>query len=271
MHITHFVRNGELNTAYHEAGAGEPLLLIHGFTGSKLDFHDELGGLADLRRLIAFDQRGHGETSNQRPYTLDVLVADLFGLLDVLEIDRCDLLGHSMGGMVALRAVLERPERFRSLILMDTSAAPLTLWPSSARQQMVTLVRERGCTALLDAMRQADPTASQQRGIDRLGEAEHWRRITVKLEQLDPEAFADLGDALADCPSLTGRLGEIGCPTSVLVGEQDAPFIAPSRTLAEGIPGAGLVIVPAAGHSPQYENEPAWRDAVRDHLERGHR
>jgi pimeloyl-ACP methyl ester carboxylesterase len=268
MQTSHFVRNGELTTAYQEAGDGAPFVLLHGFTGSKLDFQDQLTAFAALRRTIAYDQRGHGETSNQQPYTFDALVDDLIGLLDVLDIPQCDLLGHSLGGMVAMRAALAHPGRFRSLILMDTAPAPLELWPRRARRKLAKVVTRHGFTSLLDGMRQATPTPGQQRGIDHLGEAEHWRRIAVKLEQMDPQAFVDLSDALSTYPPLVDRLAEIRCPTTVIVGELDAPFLEPSRLMANTIVDATLTTVPLAEHSPQYENEPAWCKAVRDHLQR---
>ncbi|MEQ8858621.1 MAG: alpha/beta hydrolase [Pseudomonadales bacterium] len=268
MQTSHFVQNGETIMAFTEAGEGPALLLVHGFTGSKLDFQNQLPWFADLRRVIAYDQRGHGETSNQRPYTLPAMVDDLVGLLDVLDIQRCDLLGHSLGGMVALRAVLAHPDRFRSLILMDTAPAPLGLWTRRARRALTKLVKREGCEALLEQSRQATPSPAQQRGIDYLGSEEHWRRISVKLQQMDPVAFVELMTELSDHDSVAGRLGEIRCPATVIVGEHDAPFLAPSAVLAEGIDGARLMTIEGADHAPQYENADVWRQAVREHLQR---
>lgn len=266
MLISHFVANGPLSTAYHEAGSGPPFVLVHGLTGSKLDFHDQIEGFAGDRRVIAYDQRGHGESTNHRPYDFDTLTEDLLRLLDVLDIQQCDLLGHSLGGMVAMRAVLSAPDRFRSLILMDTAASSLPDPLAQSRQRLNALVLEQGCTALLPRMREGRPGPAQQRGIDLLGEDEHWRRIEVKLEQMDAEAFVELGTLLRDQPPLSGRLETIRCVTTVLVGEHDTPFVAPSAALAQAIPSARLVTIAGAAHSPQYENADAWRSAVEDHL-----
>ena len=266
MHITHFVRNGPLTTGYQEVGSGHPFVLVHGYTGSKLDFQDQLEWFADLRRVIAYDQRGHGESSNQQPYDYDVLVEDLLRLLDVLAIDRCDLLGHSLGGMVAMRAVLAAPERFSSLILMDTAADSLPAMPERVREKLDALVAEHGCAALLDRARDSQPTPAQQRGIDYLGEAEHWRRLSVKLQQMDPVAFRELGPLLRHQPPLLDRVQAIACPATVLVGEHDTAFLEPSADIAARLPRARLVTIPHAAHSPQYENADAWRAAVREHL-----
>ena len=268
MHITNFIANGAIQTAFHETGKGEPFVLVHGFTGSKLDFHDQLEWFDDLRRIIAYDQRGHGESSNAGPYHFAQLVLDLIGFLDQIDVERCDLLGHSLGGMIAMRAVLEHPDRFRSLILMDTSAEPMEMGPNNIREKLNRVVTEQGGQALLDMMRTQPPSRAQQRGVDYLGEAEHWQRISVKLSQLDPESFVALGDEVSGQAAVTDLLSKITCPTTVLVGEQDIPFVEPSKNLASAIPNAQLVSIPYAGHSPQYENADAWREAVRAHLTR---
>src|SRR4030095_15713287 len=102
-----------------EKGSGEPpLLLVHGFTGSVLDWADVLPSLAEQRRVIAYDHRGHGDSPNTGElgtYTIDQLVADLEDLVDDRGLASFHLLGHSMGGVVALRFVLAHAERVRSL------------------------------------------------------------------------------------------------------------------------------------------------------------
>ena len=110
--------------------------------------------------------------------------------------------------------------------------------------------------------------APAQRGIDYLGESEHWRRIRVKLAQMDPEAFVALGNELRNHCSIVDELSTVTCPTTIVFGEKDLPFIEPSKQLALAIPDAELVCIPLAGHCPQYENADAWRDAVRAHLTR---
>ena len=111
---------------YEDVGAGErPLVLVHGLTGFRDDFRERLPALAELGRTIIYDHRGHGDSANTgdaATYTFDQLVADLGALLDARGVGACDLLGHSMGGMVALRFALAQPRRVASLILMDTAA-----------------------------------------------------------------------------------------------------------------------------------------------------
>ena len=95
-----------------------------------------------------------------------------------------------------------------------------------------------------------------------------WDRIEAKLLQMDPEAFAGLGQALSQQESLLARLGEIRCPTTVIVGARDEPFLKPARELVEGIPGALLAEIPDSPHSPQLEHPAAWSRAIHAHLDR---
>ncbi len=267
------VQVGSLDVAYAEAGSGEPpLVLVHGFTGSRDDFADLLPALGRLQRTLTPDNRGHGGTTNPgEGYTLEQLRDDLLGFLDALDIARCDLLGHSLGGMVALRLALEAPARLRSLILMDTAPGPIGTMPRPILEAGARIAREHGMAALAAGMRASPPfarSAAAKRAAEEMGEERYWSRIEAKLLAMDPEAFAQLSVVLADQDPVTARLGEISCPTLVVVGEEDHPFLEPSRTLAEAIPDAELRVIRGAAHSPQMENPTAWLEALRHHLAR---
>ncbi|HEY2854708.1 MAG TPA: alpha/beta hydrolase [Gemmatimonadaceae bacterium] len=112
-----------------EAGRkiGTPLILIHGWGACVYTFRYQLRDLeASGRRLIAFDQRGHGLSDkpvSRGSYATNALVEDLRELMDALQIDRADLLGHSLGGGVALHFTLAHRARVRRLVL----AAPIGL------------------------------------------------------------------------------------------------------------------------------------------------
>jgi pimeloyl-ACP methyl ester carboxylesterase len=251
-------------------------VLVHGYTGSRDDFREHVPELARLGRTIALDQRGHGGTTNSgraADYTWDGLVADLLGAFDALGIERADLLGHSLGGMVTLRFTLAHPERVASLILMDTSPRPLpTRFNEEARAALLERARTEGMPALVKTLREWGarmPTPpSMLRARERMGEDVFWERIERKLLAMDPVAWDQLARTIADHGSAVDRLGEIRCPTLVLVGAEDAPFLAPSDELERGIAGAQRVTIPDAAHSPQLENPARWFEAIRGHLER---
>jgi pimeloyl-ACP methyl ester carboxylesterase len=243
-------------------GEGFPLVLVHGFTGSSLDWADVVEPLTRDRQVITLDHRGHGESPNTgdaATYTFDQLVADFSRLVDRLGLDHFDLLGHSMGGIVAMRYALARPERLRSLILMDT-AADAQARPPDMMRAGIELVRTKGTDAIFDVIQ---PFLGTGERADVLR-----ARLRTKLGQMDPVAFVELGEELLTYPSMVEQLATLEIPTTVIVGEHDAALRPAADELAATIAGAVLVVVPDAAHSPQDENRVAWLAAVCDHLAR---
>lgn len=260
---------------YEDVGSGDrPLLLSHGLTGFRDDFRDQLGALAGLGRTIIYDHRGHGESANTgdaASYSFAQLTDDLRVLLETLDVARCDLLGHSMGGMVALRFALAHPERVASLLLMDTAARVPDRMPRAAYAAAGSIALSDGMetlAALLRARAADEPSrpAAERRLEQEWGER-FWERRHRRLTAMDPLAFNALVLELVDHAPITDRLGEIRCPTTVIVGSEDVGFLVPSAELVEAIPGARLVTIPDAAHSPQIENPSAWLAAIRGHLE----
>ena len=267
-----------IEIAYEEHGSGtRPFVLLHGFTGSRRDFAPRVAELAALGRVVLPDLRGHGESTNTgdaNGYTFDQLARDLLGFLDALGIERCDLLGHSMGGMVALRAALSWQERFASLVLMDTSARVPDDLARGPIELAARVAREAGMTQLATILRarSSSPEAGRT-DADRRLEAEWGDRYWTEwrfpnYHAMDPHAFGALGAAIFDQVPLAARLAEIQCPTLVMVGSGDTSFLAAADELVRDIPCARLALIPEAGHQPQLENPAAWLAALGDHLAR---
>ena len=263
-----------LEVAYHHYGPreGRPFVLIHGFTGSSDDWREHLPALGELGATLAPDLRGHGDTTNLgdvSAYTLDALVDDLTGMLDALGIERCDLLGHSMGGMLTLRFALAHPERLHSLVLMDTADVGLQMAPPEQFAKLLGIVEAGGTEALLGVIKggRAEPAPAQAAYEERVGPERAWARVEAKLRAMDPLAFIGFARAIQEQASIRDELGAISCPTLVMVGEQDAPFLAHAQAMAERIPSAHKVVIPDAAHSPQLENPAPWLAAIRAHLE----
>ncbi len=266
------VRVGELEIEYDEVGAGDrAFVLLHGFTGSRDDFADVLENIGQLGRTLVPDLRGHGGTTNPgRGYGLDQMSADLAGFLDAVGLSKCDLLGHSLGGMIALHFVLAHPERVQSLILMDTSDqshGTMPGWLHRAIKFATRRIPMRWHWQVLRASRRELPEPVHRAALE-MGMERYWARIRTKLEAMDPVAFDQLLGEIMKREPVTERLGEIRCPTLVMVGQEDTAFLGPSRRMAETIPDAKLVIFEKAHHSPQIESPKEWLLAVQEHLER---
>jgi pimeloyl-ACP methyl ester carboxylesterase len=267
----------DIEIEWERIGSGDrPLVLVHGFTGSRDDWADVLPTLAEIGPTVVLDQRGHGgstHTGTADGYSLEQLALDLDRFLDAIGIASCDLLGHSMGGMVCLRFTLAHPERVASLVLMDTSPIPVSSASRKLLERGGRIALEHGMPSLFEAMRThmiRDPErpAAARRAEERMGPTRYWARVRARIEAMDPRAYAELGRRLADQNGVEDRLGEIRCPTTVLVGSEDADFLAPSLRLEEGIRGARRVEIPDAAHSPQIENTEPWLEAIRGHLAR---
>jgi pimeloyl-ACP methyl ester carboxylesterase len=239
---------------------GPPLVLVHGFTGSDVDWLDVQGPLADAgrRRVVSYTHRGHGLSGHDEPYTLAEMVADLEVVVDELGLAPMHLLGHSMGGAVALRYALAHPDHLASLVLMDTSAGAfggLGSWTD----QLAPAVEAQGMAPIVELM---------QRFAANL-RPEIAERVEHKVSRMDPKAFLGFARALQSAEPLVDRLGELAVPgrtVTVLVGENDGPLVDAARVLHEGIPGSHLEVVADAGHSPQEDQPEAWLAALERHL-----
>jgi len=164
-----------------------------------------------------------------------------------------------MGGIVAQRFALRQPTRLRSLVLMDTGGRPSPEGPSSdVMRAGIELARTQGSMAVFDQIATFlgdGPETEELRG--------HMRR---NFECLDPVAFVALGEELLTYRSALDDLRGLDVVTTVLVGQHDDRLRDASDDLAAAIPGAVLVVIPDAAHSPQFENLQAWLDAVEAHL-----
>ena len=120
-----FVRVGEQLVHIEQAGAGEPVVLLHGFGGSTYSWREVMPALARSYRVVAIDLNGFGYT--QRPksresYTREGQGKLVLAVLDALGIERAHIFGHSYGGGLTLYLASRHPERFRSMVLVDSSA-----------------------------------------------------------------------------------------------------------------------------------------------------
>jgi pimeloyl-ACP methyl ester carboxylesterase len=269
------VRAGDVALEVAEGGAGDRhLLLVHGFTGAKEDFTDVVDRLADGGwHVVAPDLRGHGSSDHpsvEEAYDLELFADDLWALADTLGWKRLVLLGHSMGGMVAQVAALRHPERLEALVLMDTSCGAPEGIDGSLLDLGVAVVREHGMATLHELQSARDDAevlatpASLRLLAERPGWAEFERR---KFLASAPEMWAAMAPKMLSQSDRIDALAALRLPVLVIVGEQDRPFLGPSERMAKAIPGARLVVVPDAGHSPQFENPDAWWDALTGFLE----
>lgn len=110
-----------INICYEMRGEGRPIFLVHGFGSKKESFMAQIPALSEKFRVIAFDSRGAGKSDRPNfPYTMEMFVDDIKGLMDYLMIEKTHLIGLSLGGMIAQNFVLKYPKRVQKLVLINT-------------------------------------------------------------------------------------------------------------------------------------------------------
>src|SRR6266545_338003 len=231
--------------------AGEPVLLIQGVGVHGDGWTPQTGALASRFRCITFDNRGMGHSQPAGGVvTVEQMADDALAILDAEKVEAAHVVGHSLGGLVALRLALEARSRVRSLTLMCTfadgkAAAPLTLrmmWLGMRTRVGTRRMRRRGFLRLVmpaDALAGVDTDAMAEKLAPLFGH---------DLGEQPPVVNAQLS-AMRKY-SAAARLGELaGLPALVLSGAHD-PISPPkvSEALAKGIPGARHVAFADASH-----------------------
>lgn len=263
------VRVNGIDLAYTRAGAGPPIVLVHGFACGRRMWARQVRDLARDHAVLVYDQRGHGLSDapvEPEAYSPGHLGRDLAGLLDALGIGRCHVVGFSLGGGPALGLALAQPGRVASLTLADVGAgseSPMLL--SSAARRWGMVGRGQGQAALVDELMRSEFFKSYA-GRD----ARSRRHMRALLASTPLEgALNTLTEVLAKRTSLfrmTGALRRVAVPTLVLRGGGDQLCRASSRLLAGTIPGAREVVLPGAGHMAPLEAPDAFAQALRNHI-----
>jgi len=264
--VPHANVNG-IEIHYRETGEGFPIVFIHGYTGNSRNWPLTVPALREQFRTISMDLRGHGLSAKPtRPedYKLALMANDVRGLLEQLGVHECYLVGHSMGGGVAMRLIVSHPELFRALVLVDTSASPQDSSRTDMRTALLKIAREEGLEAAFEAQLRIDPGASEIRSNPEAIEV--WRQQFLMTSL---EAYLYCAAAMAERESsFLEDLRRIAVSALIVCGERDAPFLDPSRQMHETIPGSELVIIPGAGHSPQFETPAEFNRVLREFLSR---
>jgi 3-oxoadipate enol-lactonase len=244
---------------------GTPVVFIHGFPFSREMWTPQVEAVRSSCYAVTYDVRGHGGSDvGDGQYSVEYFVDDLIALLDHLKISRAVLVGLSMGGYIALRAVERHPERVRGLVLCDTRSEADGNEGKIKRAQQAQLVRADGMKKFADAFLAGVFYAKTfERSPDTVAMI---RRIILASS---PTAVAGTLLALAARTDSTPALFAIRVPSLILVGQHDAltPPSA-SHAMKEKIPGAELHVLPKAAHLSNLENAALFNDYLTEFLAR---
>ena len=242
-----------------EGASDKPAVVLLNSIGTDMSLWDRCGPLLQSDfRLLRIDTRGHGASdAPANDYSLPMLAGDVVSVMDAAGIDKAAIAGVSLGGMVAMELALTHPGRVARLALICTSAT----MERSVWVERIKAVREGGTAAIAEAAlgRFFSPAfAATHPGI-----VESTKRALVSMPR---DGYAGAGAAIRDM-DLAGRLGQIGVPTLVVVGERDVstPYAGHGEHLVSGTAGATLARIDSA-HLPPLEAPGPLAAALRGFL-----
>ena len=221
-----------LHLYYETYGSGAPLVLLHGgMLTIDLNFASLIPTLAQTHTVIGVEMQGHGRTANiDREITYANLATDIVALLDHLGIERAAVLGHSMGGGVALELAVNHPDRVSAIVPISASVSkdgmhPDLLDPSTFETSSI--------------MPTAQDFADFKGAYERLSpHPEQFDAFLMSLSGMDSD-FAGWTDE---------QLAAISCPVLIVQGDTDFTVIAHAGVMLAKIPGSALAVVPATTH-----------------------
>jgi pimeloyl-ACP methyl ester carboxylesterase len=231
-----------------------PVVLIHGSGVSARYWRDQLEGLADVTRTVAVDLPGHGQSDPVPDPSLEAYAEAVGGLIRALGLGPSIVVGHSLGGAVALTLAARRPELVRALVLL-ASCAKLPPWNAAIEQFF---------TALPGPVRRLVFFASAKRLLFSPGAPPHAVRLALdeirdcRLETLRRDI------AVARTMDVRDRAAAVKVPTLVIAGSRDA--ITPpalSIALGEAIPQARVAVLDGVGHMVHLEAPGRVNDEIR--------
>lgn len=249
-------------------GAGFPLVLLHGFTGSVQAWDGIRAELAEHARLILVDLIGHGLSAappDTERYTLDWSARDLAALLDVLQIERTDVLGYSLGGRVALHFAAHWPHRVRRLILESASPGIEDPAERARRIQSDDALAERILRHGIPAFVAEWEAQSLLALAPHVGDGVRTRQHALRLQNR-PLGLANSlrGMGAGQQAPLWSRLPELSLPVQLVAGAHDSRYSAIGQRMRTLLPHAKLEVVDAAGHTVHLDQPRRFVELVRN-------
>jgi 3-oxoadipate enol-lactonase len=243
-----------VNLYYEEIGQGVPLVLIHGFPMDHSIWQPVLPKLSKCAHVILPDLRGFGKSPAPKgTYTMRLMAEDILRLLDQLKIEKAVLVGHSMGGYVALSFARAYPQRLAGLGLVASQAEADAPERRQSRLNIADEVDRKGVKVVADGM-----PVKLTSNVELAAQLHELIHATAT-----PEGVAGCMRGMADRPDATGWLGEIAAPSVVIAGAQDGLIpVQKSHDMDTLLGRSWLVVIEGAGHMPMMEAPERVADAL---------
>ncbi len=250
--------------SYNDVGEGNiPIIFLHGFPFDKSMWKGQLDSLKSSYRVIAFDIRGFGKsTEANTALSIDLFSEDLVSFMDKLNIEKAIVCGLSMGGYIALNAIKRFPERFAALILCDTQCIADTAEVKENRYKAIVQINLDGATEF------------NEKFIKSVFHPDSLNNKKELVENLRSIVFANSKGiinagliALAERSETCSSLDAIHIPTLIICGREDKVIpLAQAEFMQKHIKDAGLKIIENAGHVSNLEQPEQFNKCLLDFL-----
>lgn len=243
---------------YREAGAGDPpMLFIHGWTCNLTNWREQVPFFAKNHRVVAYDQRGHGESDKpDQDYNVQGFVDDAAWLINELGLKKPVLVGHSMGGVIALNLIRKHPDLARAAVFIDATLVPLPEATRALAQPLIAGMKSPGYADVAEGFARMwffnarTPAALVDELLPVIKSAPQ-RLMHTAMESLLDEANLPAGPL----------------PVPGLFIRAEEPQLASEDTLRERYPGLDVVTITSA-HFVQMEQPAATNNAIKDFLDK---
>jgi len=266
-----------IKICYEIHGEGEPIILVSGWGGSKEGWFVQIGALSRYFEVIVFDNRGSGKSSRPNyPYTMDMYVDDINGLLGFLNIESTHLLGESLGGMISLNFILKYPERVNKFILISS-------WPGFPNEQGPEMYT-KGKIAYYEELKKnplnaflKGAKASYSREFFKMMQENQKKKffglwsvedlVNIDLNNpLTPEDNINAANAVKG-HNVSDRLHEIKNKTLLICGEKDRiATLSVQKKIHEEIPNSIFKLIKNARHGVSKEKAPEVNEIILNFL-----
>jgi pimeloyl-ACP methyl ester carboxylesterase len=252
-----------VNLNYSEQGSGTPLVLLHGFPLSSAIWREQQARLSDHYRVITPDLRGHGRSPvTDDVYGMELMAADVLALLDALTLPQAVVMGHSMGGYVALAMADRAPGRLSALGIIGSHPFADTEDARQGRYKLANKVKLEGSGAVVEFMlpRLFAPNPPDDETLT--------EQVTALMQATRPLGLIGTLQGMAVRPDTSTLLATLDLPVLLVAGDKDAIVpLARMETMAASLKKGLLATIENAGHMMMMEQPQATTMAIRQFLE----
>lgn len=254
---------GSTEVSYFDEGKGQPIVLIHGFAGSKQYWDKIIPQLANDFRVIALDLPGHGKSGMEKVrYSIEEMAGIVKELVDQLELDKVTLFGHSLGGYITLAFAEFYPQYLTGFSLVHSTSNPDSEQAKEARETNAKKIQDEGAGPFIQGL--AKKLFSPENTEVNAKEIEE----TVKIGMMTTEdGFVSALLAMKNRPDRKQVLEETELPVLLVAGEQDQ-IIPAEKTFIVSRPNIEKKVISNAGHMSMYEQPEELVKVMNDFLEK---